>query len=59
MKIENRDIAIHTDLNLFEGETSMTEKMIIKKTLTAFECQRERSIDIYIRLIFSLVTNAY
>ena len=52
MKIENSDI-------LFEGETSVTEKMILKKKLTAFECQRERSIDIYIRPAFSLATNTY
>ena len=31
MKIENSDI-------LFEGETSVTEKMILKKKPTAFEC---------------------
>ena len=48
MKIENRDIAIHTELNLFEGETPVTQKMILKKKMTVFECRRDRSIDIYI-----------
>ena len=44
MQIENRDIAIHTVLNLFEGETSVTEKMVLKKQLTVLD----RNIDIYI-----------
>ena len=48
MKIESREIAIHTELNLFEGETSVKEKMILKKKLTVFKCQRDGSIDIYI-----------
>ena len=48
MKIENRDIAIHTELNLFEGETCVTEKMEFKKKLTVFQCRRGRNIDIYI-----------
>ena len=48
MKIENRDIAIHTELDLFEGETSVAVKMMLKKKLAVFECQRDRSIDIYI-----------
>ena len=30
-KIENRDIAIDTELNLFEGETSVTVKIAFKK----------------------------
>ena len=48
MQIENRDIAILTELDLFEGETSVTVKMILKKKLAVFECQRDRSIDIYL-----------
>ena len=44
MQIENREIAIHTVLNLFEGETSVTEKMVLKKQLTVLD----RNIDIYI-----------
>ena len=36
MEIENRDISIHTELNLFEEDTSVTEKMVLKKTLIVF-----------------------
>ena len=48
MKIEKRDIAIHTELNLFEREAFVTEKMVLKQKLTVFECRRDRNIDIYI-----------
>ena len=48
MKIEKRDIAIDTELNLFEREAFVTEKMVLKQKLTVFECRRDRSIDIYI-----------
>ena len=48
MKIEKRDIAIHTELNLFEREPFVTEKMVLKQKLTVFECRRDRNIDIYI-----------
>ena len=57
MKTENRDTAIQTELNLFEGKTSATEDMILKKKLIVFECQRDRSIDIYILPTFSHVAN--
>ena len=59
MKIENRDIAIHTELNLFEGETCVTEKMELKKKLTVFQCRRDRNIDIYIWPTFLHVANTY
>ena len=36
MKIENTDIAIHTEMNLFEEDTSVTEKMVLKKKLFVF-----------------------
>ena len=44
MKFENRDIAIHTELNLFEGGASVTNKMVLQKKLTVFECRRDRNI---------------
>ena len=48
MNIKNRDIAILTELNLLEGETSVIEKMVLKKKLAVFECRRDRNMDIYI-----------
>ena len=36
------------------GETSVTEKVVLKKKLTIFEYRRDRSIGIYIWLTFSL-----
>ena len=37
IKTENRDVEIHTYLNVFEGETSVTEKVVLKKKVTIFE----------------------
>ena len=37
MKTEDRDIAIETQLILFGGEISVTEKVILKMELMIFE----------------------
>ena len=59
MKIEKRDIAIDTELNLFEREAFVTEKMVLKQKLTVFECRRDRSIDIYIWPTFAHISDTY
>ena len=41
MNIENRDVAIDTYLNIFEGGIYLTENMVLKITLTIFEYQRD------------------
>ena len=55
IKTENRDVEIHTYLNVFEGETSVTEKVVLKKKVTIFEYWRNRDISIYLLPTFSQV----
>ena len=46
-------------MNIFKGETSMKEKVVLKKKLFIFEYRRDRNISIYIWPTFSHVANTY
>ena len=48
MKIESRDLAISTYLNLGEEQTSLTEKVVLKIKLTIFEYRRDQNISMFI-----------
>ena len=55
MKIERRDVAIDTQLNLFKEGISVTQRVVVKIKLTIVEYRRDRNIGIYIRPTFSYV----
>ena len=48
MKIENRDVAIDTYLNLFVGGFSVTEKVELKTKLIIAEYRRDKNIKIFV-----------